>query len=90
MPKAISSRRKMQKVANELMRSDDAADKYKGAMLQLKINEKNPPKTTTVVDPFVMSFYEMVQRLSDELGLPGDVIIARLGEQTEALEQLVR
>jgi hypothetical protein len=80
----------MQKVANELMRSDDAADKYKGAMLQLKINEKTPPKETTAVDPLVMGFYELVQRLSDELKISGEQVIAQFGEQIEALEQLIR
>lgn len=95
MPKNKGGRPKgkvsnLEKVAKDLMKSEDDNLRYKGAMLQLKINEKTPPKETTAVDPFVMGFILCIQKLSDELNLSGERILARLGEQTEAIEQLVR
>ena len=80
----------LQKVARELMKDEDPANKYKGAMLQLKINEKTPPIETTVVDPFVLEFILCIQNLSDELNVSGEEILAKLGEQTDDVEQFIR
>ena len=80
----------LSKVAKDLMKSNDDNLRSKGAMLQLKINEKTPPKDTTTVDPFVMGFILCIQKLSDDLGVSGEKILAVLGEQTSAVEQLIR
>lgn len=81
---------RLQKVASDLMESTDENLRYKGAMLQLKINEKTPKKEEVAVDPFVMSFILCIQKLSDELSISGEKILAELGEQIEDVEQLIR
>lgn len=88
--KILSEREQLWLVAEKLMGDTDVKNKYKGAMLALKIKEKAPRKEFTVVDPFVMSLVELFQTLSDEMGISGEEVIARLGEQISNVEQLIR
>lgn len=78
------------KAIDALLDSTDPKDKAAGARLFAQYQKSVEEGDKTAIDQTVFGFFEMIRKLELDLEMEGEEIIAVLGEQTEAIEQLIR